>query len=119
MKSHDSDSATAALHLTQIASLPSSLFPDWRRPHHNEWRWLLLHCVLLPCCLCCCCLPGQIEAIEGLNNLMSRVEEAMANSRKSYEAAIAARNNTGQGGAGLHCSACYRLIDWLWARLAR
>ncbi|KAF6250573.1 hypothetical protein COO60DRAFT_1681477 [Scenedesmus sp. NREL 46B-D3] len=40
-------------------------------------------------------LQEQMEAIEALSNLISRAEGAMLGSRKTYEAAIAARNNTG------------------------
>lgn len=37
----------------------------------------------------------QIESIEALTRLIAGAEGAMASSRKNYEAAIAARNNTG------------------------
>jgi hypothetical protein len=37
-----------------------------------------------------------MESIEALSNLINRAEGAMVSSRKTYEAAIAARNNTGE-----------------------
>ncbi|WIA38855.1 hypothetical protein OEZ86_002132 [Tetradesmus obliquus] len=40
-------------------------------------------------------LQEQMESIEALSNLINRAEGAMVSSRKTYEAAIAARNNTG------------------------
>lgn len=40
--------------------------------------------------------PDQVEAIEALNTLMHRAEEAMAASRKNYATAIEARNKTGK-----------------------
>lgn len=36
-----------------------------------------------------------MESIEALNRLISNAEGAMTSSRKNYESAIAARNNTG------------------------
>lgn len=74
----------------------------------------MLACMCTPCSLFVKTLPRvslccfQIEAIKNVNSLIKKTQGVMASTKKSYEAAVQARNATGE-----HCIA---LLLRAWAQ---